>query len=373
MSSLVFVIFCLEGAVLSFNVAATSALIPSIADEFLVSQFTAGKVVWLYMLPYGTAALLYGPLIRIFDAKKVELWCIFSFSFASLMAGLARNIHTLFIGRFLMGVFGASVIPLALILISRHIEKKNRGRFVGLFFGSTFVASLIGLFLSGIIYWRFIFLIPAGLGLILCLFMFFYLPSFKKAEAGFKINYFSAFKNKAVISIFTYIFFISLFYHGIQQWLAVYFSARFYFNQFIISMLITITSLSGIFGESLGGWFSDIVGRSSAANAGVGLMILSLFLLLLKVPLVVLVLLMIVWGLGWTVNHSSVSTLLTELPSQFINEAASLNSSVRFVSGGLGAVLGGIFMRNSFFFSFSVFGCGLILLAVFSKRWLVSE
>ena len=122
MNKVTFSILCLEGAVLSFNVAAAAALIPSIASDFVLSQFIVGKIVWLYMLAYGLAALFYGPLIRAFDARRVELVCIFLFSLANLMAGLSGNIATLFIARFLMGLFGASVIPLGLILIAKRVN-----------------------------------------------------------------------------------------------------------------------------------------------------------------------------------------------------------------------------------------------------------
>ena len=117
-----FILLCLEGAVLSFNVAASAALIPSIACDFVLSQFVVGKIVWLYMIPYGVAALFYGPLVRLFDARKVELTCIFLFSLANFLAGIAGNIATLFAARFLMGLFGASVIPLGLILIARRLK-----------------------------------------------------------------------------------------------------------------------------------------------------------------------------------------------------------------------------------------------------------
>jgi predicted MFS family arabinose efflux permease len=123
-----FAILCLEGAVLSFNVAAAAALIPSIAKDFVLSQFLIGRIVWIYMLTYGLAAFIYGPLVRKFDARRVELACIFLFSLANLMAGLSRSINTLFLGRFFMGLFGASVIPLGLILIAKHISKENRGK-----------------------------------------------------------------------------------------------------------------------------------------------------------------------------------------------------------------------------------------------------
>lgn len=209
------------------------------------------------------------------------------------------------------------------------------------------------------------------MGFILWIHIYFYLPNFKPEGGSFKLNYLAALKDKAVISVFIYIFFISLLYHGVQQWLAVYFSDEYSLNQFIISMLITLTSLSGIFGEILGGLFSDTLGRFKTAELGIILMILSAFSLIFKLPLVILAFIMTAWGLGWTFNHAGLSTSLTDFPEDFLNEAASLNSSVRFISGGLGATLGGLLMQKSFSWGFFVFGAGLILLAILGRTFLV--
>ena len=369
MKKATFVILCLEGAVLSFNVAAVAALIPSIASDFALSQFFVGKIIWLYMLPYGLAAFLYGPLVRAFDARQVELVCIFLFSLANLLAGLAPDINTLFAARFLMGVFGASVIPLGLILIAKHIPQNKRGGYVGIFFGSTFIASLLGLFLSGLIPWRWIFTIPAVLGLALWIIMYFYLPSFKEDRGRFSFRYLGAFKNKKVIRIFLYIFLISLIYHGVQQWLGVYFSTRLFLNQFTISVLITLTSLSGICGEFWGGRLADKASRQKVVSLGILGMIICIFLLLLKLPLSLLSLVMIFWGLSWTFNHVGLATMLTDLPAELLNEAASLNSGVRFISGGIGVGLGGLLMHKSFNLGFIIFGGMLLLLFVFGKRF----
>lgn len=367
MKKTTFSILCLEGAVLSFNVAAAAALIPSIAAEFALSQFIVGKIVWLYMIPYGLAAFFYGPLVRAIDPRKVELICMFLFSLANLFAGLSQNITLLFIARFLMGLFGASVIPLGLIIIGRRIEQSRRGSYIGMFFGFTFIASLLGLFLSGIIYWRLIFIIPAICGLILWLVMLIYLPSFKEDLGNFRFGYLTAFKNKKVVMIFIYIFLISLIYHAVQQWLGVYFSTQLFLNQFTISMLITLTSLSGIFGEFWGGSLADKINRQKVVSLGIMGMVICVFLLLFKLPLSLLSLAMIIWGLGWTFNHVGLATMLTDLPAELLNEAASLNSGVRFISGGIGASLGGLIMQRSFNLGFIIFGSALLLL-LFSNR-----
>jgi predicted MFS family arabinose efflux permease len=213
-----------------------------------------------------------------------------------------------------------------------------------------------------------IYLLPAFAGFILWGLIYFYLPNFPGDKGRFKFNYLAAFKNKIIVYIFTYIFLISLVYHAIQQWLGVYFSTRFGFGQFLISNLITLTSLSGICGEVLGGWFSDSWGRAKTVDLGIFLMLVSIFALIFRLPVAILAMLMIIWGLGWTFNHAGLSTVLTDLPKEFLPEAASLNSSVRFIAGGLGVVLAGIILPRSFTAGFAIFGTCLFGLLVFSKK-----
>jgi predicted MFS family arabinose efflux permease len=366
-----FVILCLEGAVLSFNVAASAAVIPSLAVSFRASEFYTGASVWLYMIPYGVAALFYGPLVRIYDAKKVELIFFFLFCLANLLAGFAPGIVTFFVARFFTGVFGASVIPLVVILIARSCDKERRGRLLGLFFSATFVASLIGLLASGVVGWRLLYLAPGFAGLALLVVMALWLPGFKPQPRLARVTYLTALKNKRIRLLFTYIFLVALFYHGVQQWLSVYFSQQFKLQQFFISMLITLTSLSGVFGEVIGGWCADRVGRLPTINTGIALMIASVFLVMFKMPLWVVAVLMAAWGLGWTFNHVGLSTVLTDLPGEVLNEAASLNSSVRFIAGGLGTVASGWLMQKSFTLGFSVLGICLVGLLLFSRRFII--
>ena len=171
--------------------------------------------------------------------------------------------------------------------------------------------------------------------------------------------------------MFTYIFIISLLYHGLQQWLSVYFSTQYSLGQFAISMLITLTSLSGVFGETIGGLLADKIGRIKTVNLGIILMIISVVLLILKIPVFVLGLIMVIWGLGWTFNHAGISTMLTDLPKKFLHEAASLNSSVRFISGGIGVAASGLLMQKSFALGFTLLGACLVVLLVFSRQLMV--
>lgn len=367
MKKLTFILLCLEGAVLSFNIAAAAVLIPSMAADFAIPRLWMGRIIWLYMLPYGVAALLWGPLARLVDARKIKLACLFCFSLANLAACLTHSITLFLAARFFMGVFGASVIPLTLILVSYHIGESSRATYLGAFFSTTFVASLLGLAFSGFIHWRLIFLIPAILGFALTIIMYVYLSSFAPERRSFSMRYAQSFRDKRVLQLISYIFLVSLFYHGVQQWLAVYFSKALLLDQFTISMLVTLTSLSGVFGEVIGGVMADFLGRRKVINAGLLLMTASTFLLILKLPVYFLAFLMVVWGVGWTFNHVGMSAALTFLPRKLLHETASLNSSVRFVSGGIGVFLSGMLMHKSFTLAFFVLGMCLLALVFIAK------
>jgi predicted MFS family arabinose efflux permease len=132
-------------------------------------------------------------------------------------------------------------------------------------------------------------------------------------------------------------------------------------------MLITLTSLSGIVGEVWGGRLADLIGRLKVVNLGIALMAFCAFSFLIKLPLSLLIPVVAIWGLGWTFNHVGLSTMLTDLPAELLNEAASLNSGVRFISGGIGVSLGGLIMQKSFVLGFLVFGTGLLILLYLSR------
>jgi len=83
-----------------------------------------------------------------------------------------------------------------------------------------------------------------------------------------------------------------------------------------------------------------------------------------------LAIIMFTWGLGWTINHSGLSTYLTDMPKPYLQEVSSLNSSVRFLAGGLGAALGTILMQKSFSLTFIAIGIILLLLSLSSKLML---
>lgn len=343
--------------------ASISAMVPQIAADFSLSAFIVGRINWAYMLPYGIVALLWGPLTRRFDAKSIALFTLLLFSCFSFLSGAASSYGALFVFRFCVGIFACAVTPLALVYLADNANDARRGRYVGVFFSSTFISSLAGLFLSGLVSWRMMFYIPAVLAAIAALFTLVCFPKVGVHRQNFGNHYFKALRHPEILRIFIYIFLVSFLYHGIRQWLGVYFAQEFGIGKFFISMILMLVSFAGVFGEAFGGVFSDKKGRITVLKIGLFLMTASVFLLMNVRNIFFLPFLMLIWGFGWTVNHAGLSTLLTDLNKEFMREISSLNSSVRFFAGSLGVIAAGYLFQVSFFWGFFIYG--IVLSAMF--------
>lgn len=348
-------------------------MIPSISYSLRIPDFLAAEIIPYYMIPYGLGALIYAPLVKAVKPKIIMLFSFIVFTIFSMVCGATSSLEQLAWARVLTGIAAASVIPLALIIIPQLAEKEFHGRMVGAFFSSTFVASLVGVALSSVIGWRWLFYIPAILGLIATFFIFFNFPADIKKLENISVNYLKLLYKPEIFRIFLFIFLVSMIYHGTYNWLGVYLDKAYYLSQAKISMLLTAIGISGAFGQILGGFISDKKGRLKACTFGLMILAVSVMLLYAKFPLWILTLIFVAFGIGWTINHNSLATILTDFPDESRPAVASLNSSVRFVSGGLGVSLSSLFVRLDFGFTFLIFGLLLLILSVFSPKFINQE
>lgn len=357
--------------ILSFSVQATAALLPTLAEYFNQNPVKVGKLIWIYMLPYGLCALIWSPLSRKFSIKKILLFCLTFFSIAAFAVTFSFNLLSAFLGRLGMGVFGSALIPLSLITIGKECNSKERPKHVGLFFSIGFGSGLLGVFLSGVLPWRFIYGIPALLGIGALLFGLKYLDDLDY-RGKFKISYLATFKDKSALKLFSFIFILSFLYHSVQQWLGVYLADKYNFSQFSVSFALTISVMAAIFSESIGGFLSSRFGSSNIASLGLLSMVLFLaFSLTIGMP-TAMFFLIIFWGMGWAFNHVGLSSYLTGLPDKYLRDASSLNSSLRFVSGGIGTYLGGqAISKFGFSLHFIIVGVLILIVAFLIKNTLV--
>jgi len=359
----VYLLLCLGCVTISFNIAAIAAVIPVISVDLGLTDFEVSRIIPYYLMPYGIGALIYAPLTRFVSYRVVLAASMVVFAVTCFVCGSIESLGYFLAARILMGIAAASAIPLGLMIIGELFEKNVRGRLVGVFFSCAFSASLAGIALSGVADWRWLFYVPAILGALLAAaFLFFGADLLGRVHVG-HINYLRVFNSAKIRNIFIFIFVISFLYHGVHKWYGIYLSRVYHLNQFEISVCFIMAALGGLFGQLLGGVLSDKKGRLFSCLVGVTGLSAGTMLLIGQYPIVILGLILIVISTCWTVGHNGVSTALTDFSDCDRPMIASLNSSVRFISGGIGFCVSSFFVEKSFGITFFVIGILMLLLA----------
>lgn len=358
----VFLILCLAQITISFNLAAVAAVIPSISRELGFSDVEVARIIPYYLWSYGLGALLYAPLTRWFSVKHLLTASMIVFGATSLYCGLTRSLDGLLWANLINGCAAASVVPLGLLTIGKMVPQDLRGRAVGVFFTSSFISSLLGVVASGAIHWSFLFIIPAILAIITIINILINRVDDIARPEGRRIDYVKTMANGNVLRIFTVIFLMSLLYHGVYKWYGVYLDREYGLSQSAISSLILVTSFTGAFGQNVGGMLTDLKGRLFSVELGLIVLGFATMALTAHQAIVGVAIVLAFISMGWTVCHNGISTVLTDFPDEFRSELASLNSAIRFLSGGLGFYLSGFLIEVSFSFNFFMIGLWMVLL-----------
>ncbi len=364
----VFGLLCLNCFTISFNVAAIEAAIPSIAADLNLSALVVSNIIPSYLIPYGLGALIYAPLARYVSFRFIMVATMVIFAVSNFVCAQAYNMGFFFLPRLLTGLAGSAAIPLGLILIGKMFERNMRGRLVGLFFGCSFMASIVGVFLSGVAHWRWLFYFPSALGILAAFLAFFIKSPDLDSQEKNSINYFNIIYNKTIRNIFIFIIIISSLYYGVHKWFGVYLSRDYGLNQFTISMFFVVMAVTGFCGQMIGGHISDHKGRFLACLIGLVLLGMCSMLLVGHYPLFVLVIVLCGTAVGWSIGHNGASTALTDFPEEHRAEVASLNSAVRFLAGGIGFMVSTPFAQKSFGWMFFVIGLFILCLTFFLRK-----
>ncbi len=364
----IFILLCLQCVIISFNVAAIAAVLPAMSRDLAISDILVSKIIPFYMIPYGLGALIYAPLVRKFSSRKLMILSMGVYAVSSVLCAVVPSLNQILFYRIVMGISAAAAIPLGLMLIGKIFEKEIRGRMVGLFFSSSFFASMLGIIASGILPWQWIFLIPGFLAFFTAILVFIVRSEYLGTMVGERVDYLAVFRKVEIRNVFIFIFLISMFYHAVQSWFGVYLARIYELNQLKISFYFVLIALGGALGQIVGGFITDKKGRFPACYLGIILLAISTMLLFPVLPLWLVGLVFVGFSMGWTIGHNGLSTVLTDFPDEHRAEIASLNSSFRFFSGGVGFSLSRIFVEKSFGLTFLGIGILMLALSFFVRR-----
>lgn len=170
-------------------------LLVKMADTFQVSEASAGMVAMLAQVGYAIGLLFIIPLGDMLRRKRLILIDFMLIVLSLLLAAFSTNIYTLMAASLLIGA--TCVVPQLFVPMAAHLARpEERGKAVGTVMSGLLVGILFSRTLSGFVGehlgWRAMYLIAAGLMVLLWLALYFLLP---EIQPQFKGNYKSLMKS----------------------------------------------------------------------------------------------------------------------------------------------------------------------------------
>ncbi len=141
--------------------------LPAIQSSFHATVVDVQWVVESYGIFLGALILVGGSLGDLFGRRRIFVVGVVIFATASVVCGVASNIHQLIFARSVQGLGAALLVPGSLSIISASFDEQHRGKAIGTWSGFTAITTAAGPVLGGWLVqhasWRWAFLINVPL------------------------------------------------------------------------------------------------------------------------------------------------------------------------------------------------------------------
>jgi MFS transporter, DHA2 family, multidrug resistance protein len=144
--------------------------LPHIGGSLSATPSEATWVLTSYLVANAIVLPMTGWLGNYFGRKRVFLSCIFMFTVASALCGMAWSLPTLILARIFQGVGGGAMVPIAQAIMLESFPPQKRGAAMAAFAQGVVVAPILGPVIGGWITdsysWRWIFYINLPVGIL---------------------------------------------------------------------------------------------------------------------------------------------------------------------------------------------------------------
>lgn len=326
-------------------------ILPIIAEAMQVGTGTAGQLITVFALVYAVSGPVLLSLTAKYERKKLYLLSLLLFSLGNVLTIISPDFTWMMIARVITASSASLVIVLSLTITPKLVEPAYRARALGVIFmgiSSSLVLGVpIGIVLTNLIGWRFVFLVIALLTV---------------GAMGLVIKFIEPIENEEVLPLRMQIkalgnFKIGSAHLAMMFMLAGHYTLYAYFTPFLqttmglnqswISITYFIFGVAAVSGGAIGGTLADKIGVQKTILFVIGTFAVVLFLLpyaTFSYPFFLVV--MVIWGaFSWGLAPPQQEYILqTDPETAGIHQ--SFNNSALQVGIALGSGIGGFALER---------------------------
>jgi predicted MFS family arabinose efflux permease len=344
-------------------------LIPRLAEVFQTKVMWIGLAVPAYLLPHGTATLVWGPLSDRFGRRTVILISLLLFIAFTVGTASASNIAGFLAWRVATGIGAAGIVPISLTLIGDVVPFRLRGRALGWLFGSiaggTATGATVGALMEPVIGWQRLFLAVAALSALLVIVAVVMralprLPRLLTPPLSAIVRGYTALLSfSRGRHTYSYVLINAVVQSGVYTWLGVYLHRRFALGEAGIGLALLGYGVPGLIFGPIIGRLADRYGRARIIPLGVALTGVSALLLAAPLPLIAVQAAIVALSLGFDLTQPLLAGIVTDLRGNRA-QAVGLMAFTLFTGFGLGSLLFQIALMRGFATALILFGCAAL-------------
>jgi predicted MFS family arabinose efflux permease len=355
------------GFIVAADARVAAPLLPAIAGDFNVSIGAAGLTVAFYALAYALGQVFYGPLgDRVGKVQVIRVMLII-FAVASMLCAAAPSYPALLGLRLATGLAAAAVIPMSLAYLGDTVSgyaarQKAIGIFLSAIVSGQVLGQAIGGILAGVFSWRAIFVLIglAGLGLAAAIWCFDAPPgAHKSTERGSFRAIFASARPLFLVTMAETFLFLGTFPFAASSLVEEHGA-----SYPLVGALSALFAVGSVGTSRLLPKVANNAGDAARFRCGATVMAAGFGLLATTPGAVLFGLAVLIFGVGFTLAHSTLQTRTTEVSPATRGTAVSLFAGLGNVGAALGTFAAGAVIDGfGFGPAFAAVGLGLLLLA----------
>lgn len=348
-----------------------------IARDFQVSVGTAGLTVSLTAIVGMFAAVLIPISAKTLDRRTLLLLLTLLMILANFITAFASNFVLLLFGRIILGIaiggFWATAVALSGRLAPPHLPIAKATAWVA--FGVTLASVLgvpMGTWLAQYNGWRTSFTVISLMGVLLFIFQYLYLPQLKPSsslrwkELPILVQHPAARKGLIIF------IFMGFAHFAVYSYFSAFFKHQIDFSDGLISRLLLVYGIAGIFGNIFAGYLGQINIRYTFAVSGFAFFLAFLSLPMFGAHIMTAMVLTALWGFAYGIIPTAVNIWMFTHAPESVEKGMPMVTLTFLILIALGSMFGGIIVDHFdgtilFFAMLPLVLCSLLLIFTFAR------